>query len=113
MGLIEPQSRDLKLPPNNSLLYKIIKIEDLIRSILGGYLYFNRVDSYKGYKNSDPTDSEQLPLDRPGNASSKFEKDPTFSAENYHDTARKRTYACCFSLENSDYIWKNYGKGSY
>jgi hypothetical protein len=26
--------------------------------------------------------------------------------------SRHRTYACCFSLENSDYIWREYGNGS-
>jgi hypothetical protein len=28
----------------------------------------------------------------------------------YFDLSRSRTYACCFSLENFDYIWNAYGK---
>jgi hypothetical protein len=31
---------------------------------------------------------------------------------NYYDQARGRTYACCLSIENSDFIWENYANGS-
>jgi hypothetical protein len=37
-----------------------------------------------------------------------FEKAPEFTAERYYDTARARTYACCFSMEHSAYLWENY-----
>lgn len=107
MGLIEPHALLLRAPREKQLLYKIMTIENLIRSILGEYLYFNRVDSYKDLKNADPNDGEQLPLERIINE----RKDPSFSGANYYDRARSRTYACCFSLENSDFIWRNYGKG--
>ena len=30
----------------------------------------------------------------------------------YYNDCRKRTYACYFSLENSDYIWENYANES-
>ena len=33
------------------------------------------------------------------------------SGADYYDRCRSRTYACCFSLENSEHIWANYGKG--
>lgn len=111
MGLIEPHACYLNLPESNVLLYKVITLDNFIRSILGGYLYFNRVDSYRDFKNADLHDGSQLPLDRIINEKGYFEKDPSFTAANYYDRARSRTYACCFSLENSDFIWKNYGKG--
>lgn len=110
MGEIEPQACYLELPPDNQQLYKIMTIENFLRSVLGRYLHFNRVNNYKDFKGADPNDGEQLTLDRSINASSKFEKDPSFSAENYYDIARIRTYACCFSLENSAFIWRNYGR---
>ncbi|ARB91238.1 hypothetical protein [Legionella longbeachae] len=78
--------------------------------MLGRYLYFNRVDNYKDFKGADLSDGEQLSNDRAVNANGIFENDPTYTAEKYYDTARSRTYACCFSLENSDFIWRNYGK---
>lgn len=111
MGLIEPHACYLNLPESNVLLYKVITLDNFIRSILGGYLYFNRVDSYRDFKNADLHDGSQLPLDKIINEKGYFEKDPSFTAANYFDRARSRTYACCFSLENSDFIWRNYGKG--
>lgn len=111
MGYIEPHAGLLDVPDDEHHLYKIITIENLMKSILGEYLYFNRVDSYCDFKGADPNDGEQLPKDREGNANSPFEKAPSFTAETYYDNSRHRTYACCFSLENTDYIWKNYGRG--
>jgi len=63
---------------------------------------------YRDFPGADHHDGEQLPTDRPVNALSTFEKAPSFSAADYYDRCRSRTYACCFSLENSDYIWSNY-----
>lgn len=83
-------------------------IENLLNSITGSYLYFNRVDRYK----DDLNDGQQLPKDRQVSAGVKFEKAPNYSGADYYDQSRARTYACCFSLENSDYIWKNYANGS-
>lgn len=111
MALIEPHACYLRLPESNLFLYKVMTLENFIRSILGGYLYFNRVDGYKDFKNADPYDSAQPPLDRVENEKGYLEKDPSFTLANYYDKARNRTYACCFSLENSDFIWRNYGKG--
>jgi len=42
----------------------------------------------------------------------RFEKAPEFSAADYYDQSRARTYACCFSLENSEFIWNNYANNS-
>ena len=83
-------------------------VENLLRSITGNYLHFNRVDRYADFQNADENDSLQLPNDRPLNTASRFQEVPEFSAADYYDQSRARTYACCFSIENSDHIWKNY-----
>ena len=112
LGAIEPHAGTLTAPPDGQQLYKIMTIENLLRSVSGGYLYFNRVDSYKDFRNADGHDGEQLQQDRAANEAAKFERAPDFSGADYYDRCRNRTYACCFSLENSDYIWHEYGNGS-
>jgi hypothetical protein len=111
LGLVEPHASLLCLPPEGQLLYKVMTVENLLRSIKGGYLHFNRVDSYTDPSNGDPHDGEQPPGDRSGNEISRFARAPDFTGADYCDRCRARTYACCFSLENSEYIWANYGKG--
>jgi hypothetical protein len=106
---VEPNASQLEIPAENQLLYKITSVENFLSSIKGNYLYFNRVDFYKDFPGADSRDGEQLLLDRPGNASTKFHKQPGFTAADYYDQSRSRSYACCFSMENSPYIWKNYG----
>lgn len=106
LGSIEPHAAMLTYPPAGQLLYKVMTIENLLRSIADSYLHFNRVDSY-----SDLRDGQQLPQDRQGNEAARFAKAPDFSAADFYDRSRARTYACCFSLENSDYIWNKYGNG--
>jgi hypothetical protein len=112
LGSVEPHAGMLKIPPDGQLLYKIISVENLLRSIVGRYLHFNRVDRYVDFPGADPHDGKQLPQDRQGNANSRFEKAPDFSAADYYDKSRNRTYACCFSLENSEFIWSNYANDS-
>lgn len=112
LGSIEPHAPMLRIPPDYQLLYKVMTVENLLRSITGGYLHFNRVDSYSDSPIVDPNDGRQLPKDQPGNASARFENTPYFSAANYYDQSRGRTYACCFSLENSGFIWEHYANGS-
>lgn len=70
-----------------------MSVENCVSSIEGGYLHFNRVDSYKDFPHADRHDGEQLPGDRAGNAAATFEKAPTFSAADYYDRSRSRTYA--------------------
>jgi hypothetical protein len=111
LGSIEPHAGLLNTPPDGQLLYKVMTVEDLLRSVSGGYVHFNRVDSYKDFSGADERDGRQLPKDRPGNAATKFANAPDFSSANYYDQSRGRTYACCFSLENSDLIWTNYANG--
>lgn len=111
LGSVEPHAGLLKIPNERQTLFKVMSTENLIASISGRYLYFNRVDSYKDFHGADACDGKQLPSDYPGNASTKFEKAPDFSIADYYNQCRSRTYACCFSLDNSDYIWRNYGAG--
>ena len=111
LGCIEPHAGLLTQPPEDHLLYKIMTVENLLRSIDGAYLHFNRVDGYGDGPGADPYDGAQLPMDKPGNAGIGFEKAPAFTAAHYYDRSRSRTYACCFGLENADYLWNNYGSG--
>jgi hypothetical protein len=111
-GGIEPHAGLLTQPTEDHALYKIMTVEYLLRSIDSAYLHFNRVDSYKDGPGADPHDGAQLPADQPGNAGVAFEKAPDFTAAHYYDRSRSRTYACCFGLENADYLWRNYANGS-
>ena len=106
-GLIEPHAGLLQLSADGQSLYKVMRVEDFLRSVEESYLHFNRVDGYADI----PDDGAQTPTDRPINAAAKFEKAPHFSGENYYDRSRSRTYACSFSLEDTDPIWRTYGTG--
>ena len=112
LGYIEPHAQLLSIPDNEKLLYKVMSVENLLSSIANSYLHFNRVDDYNDFPGADINDGRQLPKDQPGNSSSKFEKSPEFSAKNYYDQSRARTYASCFSLKNSNYIWRNYANNN-
>lgn len=112
LGDIEPHAPLMRFPPDDQLLYKIMTVENLLRSVTENYLYFNRVDSYSDSPVADGNDGRQLPKDRPHNAAATFKNAPHFSAADYYDQCRSRTYACCFSIENSTYIWENYANGS-
>lgn len=112
LGHIEPHAPLLSLPTPGQRLFKLMSVENLIRSVEGGYLHFNRVDHYTDFPLSDDDDGAELPLDRLSNQTVTFEKSPAFSLSDYYERSRGRTYACCFSLENSDHIWCSYGRGS-
>src|SRR5664279_439272 len=105
-GSIEPHAAMLNAPEPGQLLYKIMRAEDLIRSMALGYLHFNRVDCYRDFHGADAHDGDQLPGDIAANAATKFEKAPDFSAADYYARSRSRSYACCFSLDNSAHIWR-------
>ncbi len=111
-GSIEPHAGMLNAPEPGQLLYKIMRAEDLIRSMALGYLHFNRVDCYRDFHGADWHDGDQLPGDIAANAATKFEKAPDFSAADYYARSRSRSYACCFSLDNSAHIWREYANGS-
>lgn len=112
LGSVEPNAFTLNVPPNNQLLYKMMTIENLLHSITDDYLHFNRVDKYYDFSNADQNDGQQLPKDQQNNTTVRFIKSPGFSLANFYDQSRARTYACCFSMENSDYIWSNYANSS-
>jgi len=111
-GSVEPHAPLLSVPSNGYLLYKIMSVENLLRSIVCNYLHFNRVDSYEDFPCADPHDGRQLPKDYKGNSRTRFKNSPDYSAADYYDQSRARTYACCFSLVNSDFIWKSYANGN-
>jgi hypothetical protein len=103
LAWVEPH-RHLRRPEPGQLLFKVVKVRYLIDMLQKNYLHFQRVDAYT----DDTADGEQLPLDRPVGAGISFEKAPAYTLEKYYDAARARTYACCFSLEHSAYLWENY-----
>jgi len=104
LAYIEPHRNLLRQPASGDLLFKVVKVSYLADMLRNNYLHFQRVDLYA----EDATDGEQLPLDRPVGAGISFEKSPTYTLEKYYDCARSRTYACCFSLEHSAYMWEHY-----
>lgn len=116
LGLIEPHAPLLNIPNDRQLLYKIMTVGNLIRSVGGNYLHFNRVDRYVDLLSSNPladtNDGRQLPKDEAVNSRIRFEKAPDFTAADYYNKSRSRTYACCFSMENSNHIWEHYGNDS-
>ena len=61
LGHIESHAPLLTIPSAGQLLYKIMSVENLTRSVLGRYLHFNRVDSYSDFTGADPHDGRQLP----------------------------------------------------
>ena len=109
LGSVEPHQLLLKQPAAEQKIYKVMSFENFIKSSSGNYLHFQRVDTFKDFTNADTCDGQQLPLDQIGNQDIHFAKDPAYTAATYYDYSRSRTYACCFSLENSDYICREYG----
>lgn len=112
LGFIEPHALLLTQPAPGQRLFKIMKAEHLIQSIEGGYLHFNRVDAYSDFPLADAHDGAELPLDQPANQAASFEKAASFTLSDYYAQSRGRTYACCFSLKNSPYMWEHYGLDS-
>ncbi len=102
---IEPHAPLLKKPGENSVLYKIVSSENFIDMVQHDYLYFKRVDTYS----DDKRDSDQPDKDKEISDKSKFEKAIDYTAKNYYDSCRSKTYACCFSTENTASLWENYG----
>jgi hypothetical protein len=104
LGWVEPHRQLLQQPESGALLFKVVKVRYLIDMLEKRYLHFQRVDTYT----DDRSDGEELPLDRKVSEGMGFEKDPTYTVAKYFDTSRARTYACCFSLEYSAYLWETY-----
>jgi hypothetical protein len=110
-GLIEPHTPLLRQPASGQALFKVLSVVNFIGSSERGYLHFNRVDAYKDFPTADRHDGEQLPGDRAGNASATFAAFPEFSAADYYDRCRTRTYAFCAALEQTAHVW-TYGDGT-
>jgi len=102
--LIQAHKCFLNEPISGTTLYKIIKHENFLDMLDKGYLYFHRVDQYA----DDKRDSDQTDKDKVLSRESKFEKKPSFTLEDYYAQARQRSYACCFTTEETDHIWQHY-----
>lgn len=46
LGMVERHAGLLTVPADGQLLYKMMTVENLLRSISASYLHFNRVDAY-------------------------------------------------------------------
>src|SRR5262249_45009679 len=103
---IEPHAYILKKPDAETLLYKIVSLKNFTHMIENDYLYFRRVDTY----HDDKRDSDQPDKDKEASEKSKFENAPDYTAQNYYDSCRSKTYACCFSTENTPHLWEHYGE---
>lgn len=104
-GSIEPHKPLLMQPDEDAFLYKIIKLEHFFDMLEKKYLYFKRVDTYTDDKrDSDQPDGDRLLSEEVG-----FERNPNYTLNDYYEGSRKRTYACCFALENTPYHWETYG----
>jgi hypothetical protein len=112
LGQIEPHAPLLRAPRNGQRLYKVMKAEHLVASVTGAYMHFNRVDRYTDFPSADPHDGEQLPEDLAANQAARFAGAPAWTLADYYHQARARTYACCFSMENSEHIWRDYAQGA-
>src|SRR5262245_32625054 len=104
-GNVEPHAALLRQPADDQALFKIMKVANLISSIEGSYLHFQRVDSYKDFPTADARDGEQPGADRAVNEGITFEHAPEFTAANYYDVCRSRTYACSFSTDICPLNW--------
>ena len=110
LGSVEPHAGLLRTPHDEALIFKVMSVRDLLSSIEWSYLYFTRIDSYTG-EEADQADGHQLQGDQPDNEALLLFPDAGITASDYYKNCRSRTYACCFSLEESVSLWKKYGGG--
>jgi hypothetical protein len=101
-NIIEPHAPLLNKAIVGSNLYKLISYRYFNNMLDRNYLYFSRVDTY----NDDIRDSDVPDQDEEIHKAIVFEKTPNYTVYDYYNNCRSRTYACCFSIENSSYIWK-------
>ena len=102
--IIEPHCNLLRKPHKNKLLYKIIRSSDLLDMLNNNYIYFNRVDKYK----DDIKDADLPAKDKLLCKQTRFQYAPNVSITDYYNYCRSKTYACCFTTENTKYIWQHY-----
>lgn len=108
LHIIEPYSELLTVPPPDQLLYRITPTKHFIQSVQEKYLHFRRVDGFS----SDIHDSRLMPSDKRISDTIFFENDREHPLSNSYHISRSQTYACCFSLENTDHNWKHFGSNS-
>lgn len=105
-SFVETHKNFLKQTTDETLLYKVISFKNFLKMLEGNYLHFNRVNNYTDDKN----DADQPEQEKLLNQKIYFEKDPNFSLRNYYEECRKRSYACCFSLDiPRANQWEEYG----
>lgn len=100
-----PINSKLKQPAHNSFLFKIVKFENGIDMIKNGYIYFNCVTKYS----ADATDAK-MPNKEKNIRSIPYENNPNITLYDTDNSVRKNTYACCFALSESQYIWNKFGE---
>jgi hypothetical protein len=100
---VEPH-KNILTQQSGILLYKIIDYNHFLDMLDYNYIYFSRVDKYKDIRDSDLPNKE-----REIYKYIKFENNPKVSLIDYYNSCRAKTYACCFSIKNSPYIWQEYG----
>ena len=110
-GCIEPRRGLLRIPDDDVRLFKVMRLDHFLDSVRHGYLYFRRVDSYGASAGADPDDGRQLPSDVSGNRASAFLRQPDFTASEYYDTSRSRSFACCFTTSDGCRVLSAYGSG--
>ncbi|MBX9586230.1 MAG: hypothetical protein K2X50_03125 [Gammaproteobacteria bacterium] len=91
-------------PSPDTLLYKIVKFDYFIDMCQKQYLFFKNVTQYEG----NPKDSQMPKRERLLREAVRFENNPDVSLYDFDEPNRNNTYACCFSLNESRYIWKAY-----
>ncbi len=101
---IQPHKERLKQPDDKTKLYKIIPLKFLEDILDKNYFHFQRVNTYK----DDINDSDQPRIDKMLAEKSIFLHSKNYSAKDYYDSCRSRTYACCFSTKLTDHLFENY-----
>lgn len=101
---IQPHKDRIKQPDKGCKLYKIIPLKYLDDMLEKSYLHFQRVDTY----NDDINDSDQTRIDKALSEKSIFLDSDNYSAKDYYDSCRSRTYACCFSTKQTDHLFEHY-----
>jgi len=100
-----PHYELLDQPKSKANLFKIISTKNYEDMLSNSYLYFNRVDMY----DDDKRDSDLPYQDREIRKKIVFEKNPN---TNFYDAidkrVRPRTFACCFSIRETHYMWREY-----
>ncbi len=101
---IQPHKYLLDIPSDETILYKITSLSNFKDMVEKSYLYFKRVDSYDDDKN----DSQATEIDQELAAKSIFLGSQNYSAKEYYDACRTRTYACCFATKLTGHLFTNY-----